>query len=1244
MKKFFLIPLMTLCTCVMTWADNIAQITVGENEPVGYETLSDLQTAIANLPTDGTVATIKLLDDIDGGELSENQNVILIPANAKAVLDLNGCTLSAQLKLTNYAKRLTIHVINNFGELTINDSQTNGTIKNSYLDANKDNSNHDCISVIRNEAGATLTLNKCIINNGAMGIDNYGTMTINEDVHIEVAEGTYSTLANLHYGYSNGGCAISARNGSHTTINGGFIKSHSFNAIQVENTAYLTITGGDFYGVANYGWLQALMDYKSQLSINGGTFDLDPIEYVDQTHYVDTENSRYVVKEIPANSLFTVYTLEELKTRLNQATDDNVVFVVLGADINITEIVTLQHGSQLTIPAGRSLTVQEGGLFVNEGRTINNGTIATVSSGFFSKPAKVLGTGEISISGYTINVEGDVVTYPISNGMQLQYLAYLASLDEYADKTWNISLTTDINLPAEANFEPISYLEGTFEGNNHAINNLTMNSESSDCSLIYYFEGTFQNVTLNNVNITTGGLASGLFLQMFPNSEVKNVTVNGSITSSSLYATGFVSSEYKQDFSGSHLWFVNCVNNANVTSSSSFAGGFFGTVSSSKGTIGLYNCENNGNISGGYGGAILAYGYGANLDMISFKNTGTIISKKTSSPWIFDGAVYMAVPTGRTSRTSANNYDLLDAEKYIAVYDETEGKYVAKEAGTIDNTAATTIEWNKTTTWTDENDGVNPEDYMVPSEADVVTVNNAAGGVVVNNGVEAVAKQVTVAAEKTLTIQDGGSLTIGENGLTIAADAIVKVEKGATLVIGGTTVGGDKGGITIQGEGVHAGKLIVEATQADGTGVVLVDPEAPVASTRVEAEVELIPDAHKDGDKYVYRYFGIPLYFEGAEVFTAANWEKEPLQEGESTTTYFRPWVNGAWAGDLENGLADLVPFKGYGISNESTHGVKYTFKGKLVGNGDGTMNFVNGFNLFANSYTAPINIQTLLNGFSDDVKATIYMFQGKRLRSVSKADFAGYRTPRFTVIPSMQAFFVLMDDGTSAEEIVDYSEAVFNNSLPNSGLYAPQRQETQEFNRVRINIVDENGENDEVYLIEAADFTSDFENGYDEVKYMNNGLNLFATTAYGRQATEITNDINGTFIGIQGNGTYTLSFDELVGEEYQIRDLQTNAVVTMSEANTYTFTANGTNDARFVVESIAKMPTSVDNVSEAKMFINNNTLYISENNSNANIMIYAANGQLVLDEVAQPTVSLNGLASGVYTVRVANQTLKFVK
>ena len=1220
MKKFFLIPLMTLVCSVMAWGQN-------------PESVADLQQAVNDAPN-GVSTTITLGATIDGGTISAAGQVLNVPAGKVIVLDLAGFDITAKLQTTD-GLRNSIFVIKNEGVLTITGG---GKIKNTLLNS------HDCTRAIENKAGATLNLVNCEIIASKIGVRNYGHITISDGVKIETGEGTTSTLVNASYGYSNGGVALEMRGdgtGATGVITGGILKSHKFTAINMQDDATLTISGGEFDGVEGFGWLgdDGMASY-SNLQVSGGTFDFDPSAFVAQdAYYVEESAGVFEVHQLGEPVYRSVGTLAEMQAALAASTNANPAVMTLIADVVLSESFTLPHGAQLIIPAGKTFTVADGGLFVNEGLTKVAGTIAIRDAGFFSKPANVEyeGSGAMELAGYSLTEVNNVIQYVISTPMQLQYLSYLTLLDAYQGKSWNISLTTDINLPSNVNFEPISYINGVFDGQKHSISGLYMHTLMENANLFAVYRGTARNLTVKNIDIeTVAGGAAGFCHILKAGSILENITLQGTINSSVGSASGFVGTceQLAGDHTGSEMktasdkiWFVNCVNDIDIYTNGANDGAFIGTVSGAKGVFGFYNCSNQGSVRGFYAGELFGCGSAdAKLELVAFTPSSNITQVKGSGVAI-KGISHMLGSSSITLQYTSSYTDEYDPTKYIAVYDEAQGKYVAKLAGILDNEDATTVDWALTTTWTDGES--NP---VIPNESDAVTVNNTNGAVVVNDGTDAVAKSVSVVAGNELTIKDGGSLTIGDGGLEIAAGATVTVEEGATLVVG-------KDGISI----ADGGHLVVGATEDGGTGVVLVDPAA-TANTRPEATVELIPDAYKvSEDVYKHRYIGIPLYFESAEEFTSANWQRTPIQDGESVVSHAKIWNNGAWQ-DVAS-ISEFVPFKGYALTNESTHGVKYTFKGKLVGNGDGTMNFAYGFNLFANSYTAPINIQTLLNGLvHDNVKATIYMFDNDKLRTVSKADFAGFRTPKFTVIPSLQAFFVLMDDGTSASESINYAEAVFNNSLGNRGLYAPKRQETPEFNRVRINIAAENGASDEVYLIEAADYTNDFENGYDEVKYMNNGLNLFATTAYGRQSTKISNDLNGTFIGVQGNGTYTLSFDELVGEEYQIRDLQTNAVVTMSEANNYTFTANGTNDARFVVESIAKMPTAFDNVDAAKMFISNNTLYISENNSNANIMIYAANGQLVLDEVAQPTVSLNGLASGVYTVRVANQTLKFVK
>jgi|GEM_PF-4984642 len=1235
MKRFFLIPLLTVLCTVMAWADNIAQITVGENEPVGYETLSDLQSAIAALPTDGTVATIKLLDDINANNsscfvsiTSGGNGVILIRPYQHVILDLNGKKLQAAPNANTQNQCIIFvegqsGVANGGGHLTITDNSGSvGTIQNT-------NQATKCFK--RNvyaRRNSSLHLQKCkIITNQGWAVDVHtATLTIEPDVEIHAtapaAEG--------------GGCgeddspAIRSVDGI-ITINGGLIKSEGRAAIYSYRNSRgcnVTINGGTFYGHENYGIYGAYG--ANTIAIKGGFFNADPSEFIDQTSYVvDANNDMFEVKPLSAFENITVYTVEEMKNAFESIEEGHPKSVTMASnavDFVLEEEVELPHGSVFIIPEGKSLTVKTGGLFVNEGITICNGSISVLGDGFFSKPYSIVGTG--SISGYesalTIHDNGQV-RYDVSNAMQLQFLSIINKNGAFVD---TLNLLTDINLP-NANFEMINYAPAVVKGNNFKINNLHMSTTTGGIALFKYILGsTIENVeitaTIQTTTANTAILARGIYY----NSTIKNVTLNGSVTAEgSPYALAAFAAGLNPT-SGQHVWFVNCTNNATINGANGYnIGAFVGTMTGSEGELGLYNCVNNGVISGHNNVSIIVgHGDGSgsiDMELIAFSNNG---SYSETSPVTGISTANGIKVVGASDLHSLIEAEI-DPEIWTAVFNGE--RYIGKLAGVLDNktdgegTDALTTDWALSTTWTN-----NEYDPVIPNESDVVTVNNT-NGVVVSDNTEAVAKEVTVTT--TLKVEDGGSLTIGEGGLTIEAGATVTVEEGATLVVG-------KDGITI----ADGGHLVVEATEDGGTGVVLVDPAADEADARPIASVELIPDAYKvSEDVYKHRYVGIPLYFEGAEEFTSANWEREAIQDGESVVSHAKTWNNG-WQ-DVTD-VNEFVPFKGYALTNESTHGVKYTFKGKLVGNGDGTMNFAYGFNLFANSYTAPINIQTLLNGLSNNVKATIYMFDNDKLRTVSKADFAGFRTPKFTVIPSLQAFFVLMDNGTSASESINYAEAVYNNSLANTGLYAPKRQETPDFNRVRINIASENGVSDEVYLIEAADYTNDFENGFDEVKYMNNGLNLFATTAYGRQSTEITNDLNGTFIGVQGNGTYTMTFDELVGEEYQIRDLQTNAVVAMSEANTYTFTANGTNDARFVVEAIAKTPTALGNVDEVKMFVHDNTLFISENNSDANVMVYAANGQLVLSTTAQQTISLNGLANGVYTVRVANQTLKFVK
>ena len=148
MRKFFLISLMALCTCVMAWAGNkpIAPVAYQSNEyapasnaaaPIRmakadaveqdvlleYEGFSQhftsLQAAFNALPENSTPATVTLLSDI---QESYNKSAMVIGRERRVTLDLNGYTIYSASDLAASSA-----LIQNNGTLTITDGSASGT-------------------------------------------------------------------------------------------------------------------------------------------------------------------------------------------------------------------------------------------------------------------------------------------------------------------------------------------------------------------------------------------------------------------------------------------------------------------------------------------------------------------------------------------------------------------------------------------------------------------------------------------------------------------------------------------------------------------------------------------------------------------------------------------------------------------------------------------------------------------------------------------------------------------------------------------------------------------------------------------------------------------------------------------------------------------------------------------------------------------------------------------------------------
>lgn len=485
------------------------------------------------------------------------------------------------------------------------------------------------------------------------------------------------------------------------------------------------------------------------------------------------------------------------------------------------------------------------------------------------------------------------------------------------------------------------------------------------------------------------------------------------------------------------------------------------------------------------------------------------------------------------------------------------------------------LDWSENDTWT------NGTENMIPTISDDVVIEGRTV-VVGKDGktTDAVANQVTVKGgddgnQGDLIVKTGSSLTVGE---------ILSVEKGNNDALGKVTV--EAGGKLSVGEANDLTNLdiVLQDDGVNGTGVMLFNPANPTQK-EVFATIELRTNAHKNNDgTYFWNYIGIPLKLNAGE-FKAENWEKVPVTAGQPTGTYLQSWdFTQGWVNQT---IAAFAPFQGMSIANNSEDGVIYRFKGTMVGNADKKMEFKpRGYNFFANSYTAPIDIQTLLEEqeaeLGDAVNATVYMFDTKngRFEGVAKGAFEGFHAPYFRVIPSMNGFFILNNNTTPAENTMDYEDAVYNCALGNRPIFAP-KHEAMNFSRVHIN-VEADGSKDGLYLIENDEFTSEFENGYDVVKYMTKGqYNIYAQTTTGRQSELFNSNIEGTMIGFEAAADqtmYTMSFDEVQGDNFVLTDMVTGESVEMSEGNTYTFFAEAgqSNDNRFLVTRANKVPTTI--------------------------------------------------------------------
>lgn len=368
------------------------------------------------------------------------------------------------------------------------------------------------------------------------------------------------------------------------------------------------------------------------------------------------------------------------------------------------------------------------------------------------------------------------------------------------------------------------------------------------------------------------------------------------------------------------------------------------------------------------------------------------------------------------------------------------------------------------------------------------------------------------------------------------------------------------------------------------------------------------------------------------------------------------------WSEKL-NQQSSLYAWNGYCIAQE--HERIYTYSGNLL-NENHTYNLTYtksaastddlGNNLITNSYSAPIDIESLSTDNFVNAEATIFIYNtGSYAEWKAQTNVIGFTPGQTIAIPvnvvstlgseyphtiaSSQAFFLASHPG-GGQFIVDYEKNVYNPASSSNQKRIIRHD--NKFNVLKIN-VQSTKSNDRLYLIEHEDCTPNFDNGYDAIKiFDNNGPQIFAINDSIYTSINTSNNIVNQSIGFRGDSEYemytlTFNIDKLYSyDKLYLYDIITNEYVDILSNETYTFYhIQSNNEPRFLITTDKKngdrdIVTATETIDS-----------FNEINLNDIIYIYNFNGHLIYNSKVDSSNDLNNLTNGIYIVITNNKTFK---
>ena len=530
------------------------------------------------------------------------------------------------------------------------------------------------------------------------------------------------------------------------------------------------------------------------------------------------------------------------------------------------------------------------------------------------------------------------------------------------------------------------------------------------------------------------------------------------------------------------------------------------------------------------------------------------------------------------------------------------------------------------------------------------------------------------------------SATIAANK-HVSLDTVI-ITEGLSFESGGSIHITSTGGLTVGAHGIQGatsdGSSIIIDNLKTGAGFLRISPAyqgtMPRATINYQTRSTLDTGANKDA---TWQYIGAPgdnCQFTVDYITWLYQWS-EPQN-----------WLK-------KTGTLTLTPFAGYAITQygQPIYSLKadpictnQTITLTKTPEASGGMN---GDNLFANSYMAPIDVKNFTaDDFSGDLEKTFYIFNSgswNQWNGQNEKDSTlgsnGSTTPGqycaipalstkyldseydITTIPPMQGVYVIANkDGASIR--LDYNKHIWQAGTStdastnlNEPMRAPQRQaqeqmQQDDFRRLRLQVNSANSGADRMYIIQESTTTRDYDNGYDAPNQFAEGIaNIYTTEPFGKMEVSCANNIDSMYIGFQAGADnyYTLSFRSLIGDSLYLKDMEQNTIIRMEEGAAYRFSATPftTNDLRFLLLlhpqwEADNTPTQVDQVQLMDIWNDNTRLYITNAPTNSIATIYTISGQPILHSTIQyttHTIDIHHLPQGVYILRINNQIYKFV-